>query len=457
MSTWSRVSRWLGRRRRQREWQSKRREFVYLDEVSVTSLVAAREGAISESFTDSLSTTTSTEGGTTIEMSAPGGGPKGGWSSRASASQTTAREVVRRAVIQGTFRSLRLGDTDLRLSIEDQSARARPKPARSPNDLRSAVETLEAQRRATRVRDLARGDVLEVRVDLHTETSYQISAAISSILDLIKDHSEMFGIAEADLAQGEVIAELLRRMLVDLVPITARVTSHQHVAVDGESWLVDRTAIDASSALASETTDFCIAGVTELPGYWKDVRRVLFDGSSYTAYVRISKSGLRDSWSPVKLADVFERIFPDVGAHLRELPRLLSAGQDVTSATEMPTPHEVFRDHGLIPFGFRLAAIAQRSIDAAALGEVASVASQRIASVEDLGDVGPVRSAFAEIVRFVEDGTPIDRDIIRSLRETHQEIARLQFAVVSADRADTVEPPVASTPMLEVEFIAIYW
>lgn len=452
-----RLPRWIGRRRRQRAWQDKRREFVYLDEVSVTSLVAARDGAITESFKESMSRTTAAEGGTTIEMSAPGGGPKGGWSSRVSASQTSAQEVVRRAVIQGTFRSLRVGDTDLRLSIEDQPIRARPKAARSIQELSSGITTLQRQRRATRLSDLTRGDVIEVRVDLDTETSYQISAAITSILDLLKDHSDMFGLPESDLAQGDVIAELLRRMLVDLVPITARVTSHQHVVIDGESWLVDRTMFDPSSALAGEASDVLIVGVTELPWFWKDVRRILFDGSSYTAYVRLAKPGLRDSWSPVKLADVFERIFPEVGAHLRDLPRVLSAGQVSSGSPEPPSPSEVLRSHGLVPFGMQLAALEQRSIDVTELEEVATSASQRISSAQDLDDVGALRTAFAEVIRLVEDGVPIDRDVIQSLRESHQTIARLKFAVDAAAPVASTAPSSASSPMLEVEFIAIYW
>jgi hypothetical protein len=159
----------------------------------------------------------------------------------------------------------------------------------------------------------------------------------------------------------------------------------------------------------------------------------------------------------VKLADVFERIFPDVGAHLRELPRLLSPGQDPSSLPTQSSPSEVFRNRGLIPFGLQLAAIAQRSIDVAALEEVATVASRRIASAEDLDDVGPVRSAFAEVIELVEDGTPIDREVVRTLRETHQTLARLQVAVDAAAQETSAAPTIASNPMLEVEFIAIYW
>lgn len=245
---------------------------------------------------ETLSTTTTAEAGSTLGLTAPAGGPTAGWSSRVSSGQTTAQEVVRRAVIQGTFRTQRIGDTDLKLSVEDQRVRPRPKAVETTSDLRNCIAKLEKQRRAVRVCDLGRGDVLEVRVDLDTEKTYQITAAVTSIVDLLKDRAAMFGLSESQMAEGEVIAELLRRLLVDLVPITARVTSHRRVLIDGEPWLVDTSMIKQSSPLADEAAIVTVAGVAELPLFWKDVRRILFDGSSYTVYSRLSKPGLRDSW-----------------------------------------------------------------------------------------------------------------------------------------------------------------
>lgn len=457
MTLRSRVCRSLERWRQSRAWQQKRREFVYLDEVSVTSLVAARDGAITESFKESLSATTAAEGGTTIEMAAPAGGPKAGWSSRTTASRTSATEVVRRAVIQGTFRSLRIGDTELRLSVEDQPLRASPRPATALHELAGVIFKLQKQRRAVRVRDLARGDVIEFRVELAAEASYEISAAITSVLDLLKDHAAMFGVAAVDLAQGEVLSELLRRMLVDLVPITARVTSHRLVVIDGEPWVVDAKAIAHAGPLNDNAEELTIAGVTELPSFWKDVRRILFDGSAYTAYVRLSKPGLCDEWSPVKLADVFERVFPDVGAHLRELPKLLAGGPSTPAVAATPSAAAVLREHGLVPFGIQLAMLAQRPVDEAVLDEVAVSAAQRVATGDDLADVGIVRSAFADVIQLVEDGSPIDRELVRALRETHQEIARLRYAAATAVQDATPSQIEPANPMLEVEFIAIYW
>ncbi|MFI5623799.1 hypothetical protein ACIA03_10055 [Nocardioides sp. NPDC051685] len=458
MSNPDRYPKWLRRWRRRRAWQQNRREFVYLDEVSVTSLVAAREGAVAESYKDTLSATTTAEAGTTLGLSAPAGGSTVGWSSKVTSGQTTAQEVVRRAVIQGTFRNLRIGDTDLKLSVEDQPARTRPKAVETTSGLVDCIAKLEKQRRAVRVCDLDRGDVLEVRVDLDAEKTYQITAAVTSILDLLKERAAMFGLAESQLTEGEVIAELLRRLLVDLIPITAQVTSHRRVVIDGEPWLVDASMIKDPSPLADEASIVTLAGVTELPLFWKDVRRILFDGSSYTVYARLSKPGLHDSWSPVKLADVFERIFPDVGAHMRALPVVLGATTAGRTVPEPPPPAETLLTRGLIPFGLQLAELTERSIDEAALAGVAARAAQRIASTEDLADVGIVRAAFAEVTDFVAGDQAVGRELVRSLREAHQTIARLQVALESVQHAAT-DPVQGHTPahLLEVEFIAIYW
>ncbi|MGW0103549.1 DUF6414 family protein, partial [Nocardia sp. NPDC003354] len=48
-------------RRRSRRWAKQRREFVYLDEVSVTSLIASRDGAIKESVKETFTRSTERE------------------------------------------------------------------------------------------------------------------------------------------------------------------------------------------------------------------------------------------------------------------------------------------------------------------------------------------------------------------------------------------------------------
>jgi hypothetical protein len=192
----------LGQRwRRKRAWEQRRREFVYLDEVSVTSLVAARHGSIAETFKNTHSETAGAE--TTSQISTPANThtPGLGLSSRMTSSRTTTQEVVRRAVVQGTFRSLRISDSDLKLSVEDQQARTRPRPAKTETELARKLKKLSEKRRAVRVSDLKRGDVVELRVQLSADRTYQFTAAATSMLDMMKGRSTMFGISESQLAE----------------------------------------------------------------------------------------------------------------------------------------------------------------------------------------------------------------------------------------------------------------
>ncbi|MGL5824504.1 MAG: DUF6414 family protein, partial [Nocardioides sp.] len=84
MSTWVPLSNWRRRRQQRRAWKRKRREFVYLDEVSVTSLIAARDGSVPESYKSTLSATTTAETGSRFDMPATSATPSAGLTSRLS-------------------------------------------------------------------------------------------------------------------------------------------------------------------------------------------------------------------------------------------------------------------------------------------------------------------------------------------------------------------------------------
>jgi hypothetical protein len=451
----------LGQRwRRKRAWEQQRREFVYLDEVSVTSLVAARHGSIAETFKNARSETTSAEAGR--QLSSPLT-PGLGLNSRMTSSKTTTQEVVRRAVIQGTFRSLRITESDLKLSIEDQLPRKRPRPAKTEAEVARTLKKLATQRRAVRVSDLKRGDVVELRVELSADRTYQFTAAATSMLDMINEQSSMFGISDSKLAEIAPILELLPKMLVDLVPINARVTSHVRLDVENESWLVDATAIESRSPLLDATEPISVAGVTELPLYWKDARRVLFDQSEYTIYARLTRAGLDTTWSPVKIADVFDSISKDIGDQIRQLPiafdSMRKAGVEVLAK---PIP-DVLKTHGLIPFGQALARATGRDLDDSALKQAAHVAAEAVTDIEKLGDVGATRAAFEQVVVAVESSAPlvlapIDRDLVAELREPFQNLARVQASLPAVEAAVARSGDDGSNQhLLEVEFVAIYW
>ena len=100
-------------RRKRKEVRDRHREFIYLDEVSVVSLLASLHGEIKQSVTDKLTQTE--ESSLTSSVS---GGPKVGafsLQSKVGSTRSSAREVVRRAVIQSNFRDLWRSDVGVLL------------------------------------------------------------------------------------------------------------------------------------------------------------------------------------------------------------------------------------------------------------------------------------------------------------------------------------------------------
>jgi hypothetical protein len=283
------------------------------------------------------------------------------------------------------------------------------------------------------------------------------------MLDLIKGKSAIFGIDEHQFAGIAPMLELLPQMLVDLVPVNAQVISHQRIDLGDETWLVDSAMLTPGSALAAAAETIAVAGVTEIPLYWKDVRRVLFDNSEYTVYARLAKPGLATTWTPIKLADVFDTLDPKIGKEFRELPDAFKNFNKAGVEVQAVPFAEIFENEGLIPFGHALARQSGRILDDDTLANTASKATQSITDVEKLGDISATRSAFEQVVAAVEASpplvlAPISRDLVADLREPHQAVAQMRATLPALQAA--IEEPKEAVPdqeLLEVEFVAIYW
>ena len=103
MTLSSRLAGWLGRlsgRSRTAIDQATRREFVYLDEVSVYSLLASHKSGVADTFTESDTASLTTDVGGSL--GAAGTGVNVGFGSH----QTQSSQVVRKATVQSHFREL---------------------------------------------------------------------------------------------------------------------------------------------------------------------------------------------------------------------------------------------------------------------------------------------------------------------------------------------------------------
>ena len=158
MSLRERFRRWQVRRRRKRAARrheaSALREFVYLDEVSVFSLISSRLGPVATEFTATESSSLTGELTGTAGVSA--GVLKSELKARSEATQTHGTQVLRKATVQATFK-------ELYEYVEDgfvlRPAETQPPDVRSARDLETALEYSRAGGWVTRASELTRGQL----------------------------------------------------------------------------------------------------------------------------------------------------------------------------------------------------------------------------------------------------------------------------------------------------------
>jgi hypothetical protein len=441
-----------GRFRRDREWRSERREFIYLDEVSVTSLIAARDGAIAETVTETLSR--SAEADYRISANVPIKGAKVGIASGQRVTDTSSREVVRRAVIQSTFRNLRTGGRQDSLPLVRDSRDTRDRFAAKfarPEDLtRRKQRKLTNAGLLTALDTLRRGDVIEIEVRLRPHKLFTLVSAIDSFADLMKGLDQLFGAAAKQVAEVAPIADVIERLMVGLVPVQGTAANVAIIDIDGLPHLIDTRVIKPGSELAGTTRPFELVAVTEGGSYWKDLRRVLYTENEYTVYARVVSPNLQTAWNPVKLADLMSHVNQDLAAPFKELPNAFDGafGQD--------EPEPALDIRGMFHrFADAIAVKTGTTPDETSIADAVTAAHG--AFIAASADVVLERAAFDIVTHEFEktSGQPIDRELVCTARTTVA-VEALPKAVASVD---TLNAPAQALPIeqLEVEVVAIHW
>ncbi|GHJ54428.1 hypothetical protein Nm8I071_37350 [Nonomuraea sp. TT08I-71] len=438
-------------RRQGRRWAKQRREFVYLDEVSVTSLIASRDGAIKETVKETLTRSSERESKTIA-------GPSGksfrfSTEFRAKNTETAAHEVVRKAVIQSTFRDLRTGgDDELLLRIGRKRHRREVKPCSlaTKDDVLRNRKKLARHGQLLALTDLARGDVLELDVMLSADRTYQLVSAASSIVEIVKGREALFGINKAEYDLVVHSLEVIDGLLVGLVPIRGTSKDFAVLELSGDEFIVDRRVLDPDGSITNELRPLEVVGVTNFSSYSRDLRRVLFNEESYTAYIRVEAAALRESWQPVKLANVLEKMSINVNELMSLLPDEL-APADASKEDGLAPADELME--ALAEFGRTLAADTGVTPDEAAL---LTAAAQAVPMLAKASTLEARRKAFDTVVQAVDPQA--DREAVRLARQAALEkIAANGAARTSQAPMAFGAPLVEATRKLEVEFVAIYW
>ena len=442
-----------------RRSQSPLREFIYLDDVSVYSLIASRVGPVATDFTDSQ--TASLQSDVTASAGAGIAGlAKADVSSRLQAAQAQGSQVVRKAIVQTTFKEL--------YELEKDRLVMRPVTEEDPPKLRELSELLslreELQPWVTDVEVLHRGGLLEIEVELSAEPIFRISTVISALVEMMQDNEELARAAAStgELDQVAAMSRIIERLLVGLIPVRGRAVDFEVVAADQREWIVHReTAKElVEGSVAVRRFPLYVVGVAQEALFWKDIRRVLFSKSRYRALCRVSRPGVQTSWAPVKLVEVLADVAPDLAASLRAATdSVLTAVAEAHDESPSESNEEAAMSAALLDYGTLLAAhygctLSKEEIVATGLPTPTQCASHE--TVESR------RVAFHEMELFVAErcGLEVEPEIAALCRSTAW--MERQLTPSSVARTSAVPPTHSATKLpderyLDVEFVAMYW
>jgi hypothetical protein len=425
------------------------REFVYIDDVSVQSLLASRTGAIATDYTDSNTS------GTKRTREANAGlrhGPLnlGGKANREESDGTTA-QVVRKSNAQARFKELL--DTELEgLLLRATPPEALPRNAAATTGAQ-VVPSFEEMREqhdhhVVAEPDIRRGDLFELDVELEAEPIYGVSAAISSLIALFEQTPEMVPEDDRDnIRQVSAVAKMLDQLLAGLVPVRGRAVDYQVLRRGDGDYVIHNSLVaqlpeDDRGALRP----LVVVGVAEQGLFWKDLRRVLFAGHRYTVLARVAVDGLPGSWQPIKLVDLVEQVSPELADMLGSASTEVLASLGDTAELERAGAAHTQSQRALDRYRELLARELGLELAEAENPPEAEASFDR----ETFRDAA--RAVTTRLVARLEDAPTPER--LSTLRD---DAWRSSLEPEEPERQLRPSAPAATERYLSAEFVAIYW
>ena len=283
---------------------------MYLDDVSVHSILASRTGGITTQFTQSqrASETNDTGGSAGIGL----GATKATMDSKSRNVDARSSEVLSKAIIQTNFKELYELERDtLAVRVLDKSVA--PESVRIRELKRVLGQGIERDAGVFDPASLSRGDLIEVKLALEADPIFHMVSVFSTVMGVFEDNEHLLGYDVAtQLPQVASLVRVLEGLLAGLVPVRGRLVEYKYATIGDQGVLIHQKLIDQITI--DDLPPLCsayVVGVAERDLFWKDVRRVLFSGAEYTAFCRVATEGVAKTWHPVKVANVLRGLVPN--------------------------------------------------------------------------------------------------------------------------------------------------
>lgn len=409
------------------------REFVYIDEDALISLLASTTGGITQQRT-----TTQRE---RISSSIKGSlGPLG---SSIGSEKEKATQAVRRYVIQSNFKEfydMRSGD----ISITDD-------PDDPPGVYVAAADSEQIRQVApdldsSRTIELSRGRLFELDVTLGSSRIYdyfKVFGAFEEIIDSFSTEKEVRQQLRRQNVSSEKIAmiiDLMDTLMAGLVPIECTISNYGVAQVNQEV-LVHKEWADANDI---EYEECRAVGFIDEDNLWQDPTEVLFERDEFTIYGRIDDPIPSTEWNPLKLVDVVQSILPELGNELGNLQ------------TDLQDPKSSSTNHG------------DQSVEDELENYLEWIAEEQGTTLSDeskeavIASVGPVLnplplSAKKELFESAERtlSEEVDEDMEVSAEQRAEYLSQVWQPRQSGEEHEKGDQ--ADEKYLMTNFVAIYW
>lgn len=423
------------------------REFIYLDEVSLRSLLSSKKGEMTSTTISEVSESVEAEVHSSASAGKSGVG-KAEFGSRFQTRNSSTLQTAKKATVQSWFREL------------DKIANLRTiETVQQVNSFQTSSEITACGLPSVAMPSSAfkRGELVEFRVRLAADPIFHVVTLISELKAMADDYPSMIEgrMNLKEFGEVEGIARVLQRLLAGLIPIRAIVIDYVVVVVDDIEYAIHK---DAIADLDIEHRQLEIGCVTELDAYWKDIRRVLFSDAEFTMLCRVSEDGIRRRWNPVKLADVLKKFVPNLSEILDNTARVMFAAgaqQTVVTNEQPPVLREALKHYASAfskEVGTEFSDSQRRQIERkiVLLEGNGSSASGQVDAFKELGEL---------LCDLSEEQIEPDRAL--ELREEAREATQLRYFGGSDAQSAPSEAASDDEPreerFLDVEVVAMYW
>ncbi|MFD6221262.1 DUF6414 family protein [Nocardia asteroides] len=415
------------------------REFIYLDEISVISMLAARSGAVTEQIQEGSTREEQLQTDSTAGVNAKAVKAESKSSFQTKSSQSV--QTTRKANIQSQFKTF----------YEDAKKERLLFPGESPRKgVRSVEKLLESDGICRSEKDLNRGDIIDFTVVLRADPIYRMGAMIAEYVGMSDDHPEVFGTVQGAITSDmRSYGKLLERFMTGLVPIKAVVKDVRLCEHGGNRYLVHA---QTAERLGLSTSEIQLVGVSEKDSYWKDMRRVLFSDQEVRVLARINDKTIKGAWSPVKLVDLFEGTIPGLGQQFS-----MMAGMALQQPVDQEDRDAELFKRALIYFAEDLSAHRSFSLSPMQTADIEALAELL---KNQVGTQEAQRAAFRRVQQKLADfGVPsIDSNAAARFRRQARNRASLPLFAGSAQLLPNAQAGNSNNEqLLEVEIVAMYW